>query len=636
MRISQDALADILTRFPAAKRRFATNLDRSNFEVLPGVVVDKRASSDFSDFVYDLFSRLTPLMSKTVIEEGVLVNSDDMTALPQLLQNPSLLPYPLSQPKKVDTEETERMEKLVHGLARYAFSNGEFTNIQLNSVSTSGAFTYHFDRTKKKQNALRAIANCEEILNICTKITKDKATYGDLYEAGLPCVYTVNRRVQETDKVNVKFNEVGVTEVSAKVRRVWDGKKFVYQDRMYAKNFSNRPLAAPRERLFYGSTSEMSTLVSVLGNFLQNSIKKTLPRFYDNSHAGMSKAVKTKKSIFTLDVSNFDTNIAARYIRAMLSAIDGLDPRVIDLVLVSIYAPVVTYQKTQYENQVVILRGDDMKWEERVATHFGNPSGHPLTSVINKIVGGGLFLEITAQLDGFDVLTMSQDEVNRWINSKMQQHEQEGKFDTVVASFSGGNSGDNIFFAEEAAVSVIKPLIDFSNLSFPIDVQEVATYCGFNFLRNQEGLKPIYKTLNLLTRTLIPEVPLSHPRKKLYKIGFNCRLELYRDNPFFREVMQVLKDTLLRHYNFDILGPEMAVSAYDKALLGISAHGADLDAIAEFIEDPNKIHYKLDIAKLPPELLRTHYEPLTPAEYEPAIKSFFKTKFGGFNDQEVA
>jgi len=130
-----------------------------------------------------------------------------------------------------------------------------------------------------------------------------------------------------------------------------------------------------------------------------------------------------------------------------------------------------------------------------------------LGAIVRVLVSTRQSNDTTSVNDMLEELAQASVSVRRDFFSAMLRHNMLGNNLTrFMSNFS--------VTTEDASQRVIKPLIDSSDLSFPIDVQEVATYRGFNFPRNQGGLKANDELKLDEKQESLVLLPISNPRSK--------------------------------------------------------------------------------------------------------------------------
>lgn len=388
-----------------------------------------------------------------------------------------------------------------------------------------------------------------------------------------------------------------------KKRMVWDGYSFVESD----KSTPFEGFHTMRHRLVYAGAGAANYAINGVFTSVRASYYSRLEKTYKIRYPqDIADRFEKFSSLITVDVSNYDTTIQDWMFDNLLQILveeELFDPVFVSLLRAMLGGPSASQSPYPLEmNKRWPTVGDpydDSTYEMRK----GLMSGIAVVSDFGRFFMTWNLLSMLDDVTG-DVLG----NVERYLTHQMP-----------LAAFS--NSSDDNFIGcvtEELMIKWLgtreKPRATY----FDVRAEDYLVYLGTQYYRENGRLKFVPNLQSWLVKWQCPEHSISLDGKannrRYWKDGWFGRNSLYDYHPQFRDLYQ-LTDSIFKEYHH--------ISMRDVVLQGTQAPDqtytlSEADKI--YLDNPDSIHYKIDINDVSPELLNSDFGQIKLERIEKVLK----------------
>lgn len=585
------------------------------FEVLPGV---NAQTVQYANMMWDLAELIAKNQVPPKIENGIYYG-DDLSDFGSLVQMPGICATPLSQPESsLVSPVHENFVYTQELLSEYISKFVEFSVVRLNNTSTIGFPQLTNDREAKLALARELLKIPDVYLKAMSDAALGRRSHFSLIEYNAPIVYKIGRRLQSNDAIEIlDFKQ---RTVRVKSRRVLHRGKYIYQDRLFM--FKNEiPLVAQRERLFQGMHNGPNTQTQFTNNGMYNGAKKAFPLVLVITKENLDTALANAVGFITSDMPRFDTNVVKELIRASVKSLPGINDQAIAAYESFLNCPVVSFRATQTRVEPVVYRGDDLSIDDKNQLWYGLASGASNTATVGKEVGINVGIWIAEAAAGNDFSQMSKEEVKQIFLENCDSLSKYGTLRYGNGTIHMRGAGDNlVFIPTDAKYLNIVTGYDKQKSGLPAQLDPKGIFAGFIAQKKGGKIVASYRIMNYLTRLFQPETDIHRADRRLFRLGFRMRQELYKDSESYKMVNELIDYVLRKHYDINLHGHIMRIGEREKAILGLKMTQMNFDKVVEFLDDPSKVLWKFDEDSIPEELLNEYYTPIYPEEYAHLIK----------------
>lgn len=584
-------------------KQFAMRLGRQNFnrglEIFPGLKSDDLSMLKFKSELHEKLQDKQWQSNPADTQSSRITGSwDSLLSIAGYLMSPVSVGMEsnewLIKEKKLPTKFHNDNDRLIMvELARAMFGTAKLTSMSFKKSSSSGFPLFVSDLDVKERLWQHG---CSVLLaNLGKKLTPRQ-----FIDLQMPCCYITGARAQPE---------------GLKPRTVFDGYDFVQSDKMTPfEGFHTM-----RHRLVYAGSGAANYAINTVftcirANYYSEFEKTFKVRFADDISDRFSRFA----SKLTVDVSNYDTTIQEWMFDALLIILEEeeiLDPVFVSLLRAKLGGPSASPSPYPLElNKRWKLVGDPYENESYAMTK-GLMSGIAVVSDFGRFFMTWNLLCMLHRVTG-DVIG----NVDRYLKHQMP-----------LAAFT--NSSDDNFIG---AVSddLMKKWIGTKDHPVPhyFDVQpeDFLIYLGPQYFETDGGLGHVPNLNSWLVKWQCPEHPIANGpaaasaiHRRYWQDGWFGRNGLYDYHPQYRDLYELTDSIFKKHHDISLRGIiESGTQAAQSMAL------SEVDKI--YLDNPDSIHYKIDIKDVSPHLLKADFGQISVDRVEKVL-----TKLVGRNMQVI-
>lgn len=580
-------LHSFMNKFPGGQSVMKQVYKDSRYEMLPGV---------FNDLKYDAFAREFAdryVDTKPKHVDGILVGSDLLGPMNQLLQRAGHPGNPMGSAweGRRGAKIPDRFKEILTWVTQLYTAFFIPTPVRITHISRSGmpvysrSIDYKFDMIKK---------NISRFDDIIKDISKCVQSNGDLYHFARKYdifpVTSATRRLQETLRVDYDGSTI-----TGKEKEVIDfyGNKVLQKRDIHGTN-----LLRVRARVAWAIPTSINALLGYYAMGVQEYAKRTYKFTYSHDGDELSQKIRAHTHIVGIDVANFDANYSLELIDHVIESMDIFDDEIKSMMKWIIHLPL--YLQHDYVGKYGRkLVGDLRRWSEEV--FIGNPSGWAMVSNFNKIMGTAISLYAIDHID-----RLSKDKIHKIMLGE----------DPEYVCLNAGD--DNLLcMATAEKCASVKKVVNNMTEPFKLEIESVTKFVGRVFYREHENstIISLPDVRNLVVKMMVPERDINAPSRKLFRLGYAEKLAVYSKCPSYQQIYRDMMELIQKHFDVNIEGGIFTPTRDDFLLLSKRSSRKYNIAEQEFMEDPEKIHYKLDPADIGEDLLSLFYLSINPEQY---------------------
>lgn len=375
-----------------------------------------------------------------------------------------------------------------------------------------------------------------------------------------------------------------------KPRFVWDGYQFVPSD----KSTPFDGFHTMRHRLVYAGAGAANYAINGVFTSIRASYYSRLEKTYKvRFPQDIVDRFEKFSSLITVDVSNYDTTIQDWMFDALLKILveeELFDPVFVSLLRSMLGGPSASQSPYPLEMSKQWPTVGDPYDDATYTMTKGLMSGIAVVSDFGRFFMTWNLLSMLNDVTG-DVIG----NVDRYLKHQMP-----------LAAFS--NSSDDNFIGcvtEELMTKWLgtrdKPRATY----FDVRAEDYLVYLGTQYYRQNGRLHHVPNLQSWLVKWQCPEHSISLDGKgnnrRYWKDGWFGRNSLYDYHPQFRDLYQLTDSVFKKHHS---------MSLRDTVLQGTQAPDVSYtltEADKIYLDNPDSIHYKIDINDVSPELLKADY-----------------------------
>lgn len=402
---------------------------------------------------------------------------------------------------------------------------------------------------------------------------------------GVPCVYFTGRRTQPE---------------GAKVRDVWTGYEFVPS----SKDIGIPGFHAMRFRLVYGGSGAanytINSIFTCIRAYYYDHFEKTYKvRFADDIVDRFSKFTAHQ----TIDVSSYDTTIQEWHFEKLLKVLledELLDPVIVSLLRATLGGPSASQSPYPLDKGIKWPLVGDPYDDESYRMTKGLMSGIATVSDFGRFFMTWNLLSCLHRVTG-DVIG----NVGRYLRHQMP-----------LAAFC--NSSDDNFMGCASSELMKKWMYEIEKKGYFLSKPEdQLVYLGTQYYFEDGRMKHAPNLKSYLVKWNCPEHAIWNTHKsenrKHWQDGWFLRNKMYDTHPMFRDLYHMV-DADFKSVVKDSMR-ERILSGKQQEDVVIAATEAD----RIFIDNPDAIHYKININDVSPELLNGEFGQINVNRIERAI-----------------
>lgn len=557
------SLNKAITRYNNLSKYVNRSYSDKAVEVLPGINSDDprllNLAREFSDSKSDL---VASNKSGFLEEPFILGNFDAMRQIAGFPQNPlgSKPPQNLTAPK-----DSESFLKILKMVTRTMTAGCSPTGISINKISSIGFPFRTFDLGVKLKTLYNFIGNYDMISSMSESTFKGDTVVDDwIKKFDFAPISLEGRRFQHTDKIIREGDKL-----SPKLRTVfdWTGRS-VEADRRIS---GYTDFFRVRSRFVFGAPGSLNYGAQFFANALRKYMSNKYEfMFYTGPHNFASK-VSNFNSIVSADISAFDQNFDDKVASVIIDNIQCYDDSIKNLMRLMVRMPVL--QKNDYldESGFKLSSPTDAPLPEVSS----NPSGWAWVTEFSKIAGVAIMVAAASK-----VLSIDESNIDDLL------------IGNLPISFM--NTGDDMVFCfktDEMKNLFMKMNGDSPQFhTFKLEFEKQVSYLGMSLIRDSSGTRSLMDVRNVMIKTHIPERSIGSIHKPFFAFGFRAKLDIYSNHPAFNDLFRSWNRLFTKYFGEDIL----SIVKLDK-LPPVSSGDITNLANAIFLDNPDAIHYKIDI-----------------------------------------
>lgn len=409
---------------------------------------------------------------------------------------------------------------------------------------------------------------------------------------GMPCVYFTGRRTQPE---------------GAKQRDVWTGYEFVPS----SKDIGIDGFHAMRFRLVYGGSGKanysINSIFTCIRAYYYDHFEKTYKvRFADDIVDRFSKFSAHQ----TIDVSSYDTTIQEWHFDKLLKVLQEdelLDPVVVSLLRAMLGGPSASQSPYPLDKGIKWpLVGDPLD-DSTYRMTKGLMSGIATVSDFGRFFMTWNLLSCLHRVTG-DVIG----NVGRYLRHQMP-----------LAAFC--NSSDDNFMGCVSQELMKRWMFEIEKKGyFLAKPEDQLVYLGTQYYFEGGRMKHAPNLKSYLVKWNCPEHGIwntyKSPNRKHWQDGWFLRNKMYDSHPLFRDLYHMVDEDFKAVTKDTMRESIKSGSQYEDQII------AATEADRIFIDNPDAIHYKININDVSPELLAGEFGSIVSERIQRAIEPLFGSK----------
>lgn len=580
-------------------------------QLRPFPVKGMLANSDrFRNMKYDLYTKAEAI---TFREKGVY--SGGHTALSDWTQPASMTQCALNDNRVLRRDKgllkiSENMKKVFRQFAKQVIDAGDIKMVTLKNSSRSG----YPDYVTGKDYKISLIENAFKYGDVLNKMFTDEMLNSEkrfelLYRQFrmVPC-FTQGFRVQ-SERIIV---DNGI--VRSKERKypnkdyiISNGKRGTLEIPSYyvidERGKRDERFLGGKLRTIYMQNYVYTFFSQISGKKIYSGMRNLMDAFKYNGPETIINNYEQGDFFIASDISNFGETHPGELTSLIWPLLReaGFSAEYVNLLREDFYAPSIIRTIYKNENDPFITRGFHQQPTGYETTKSGN--GH--ISAVNNLHAGFMILIIANLLN---IRLRRPEKYNEFLNRVLHGEDftEEDVKSIVAFGISALNnekewlgewhiSGDDIIFktsneiAKQQYGSIFKdfPLYDVS-------IEDVPIFLGYYYYSNGKFGKDLSKLIESTTC-----FERDYTSKPFHAVGIYFKMDAYRSNPLFAEVMKVIRQAYVEHYDFDI---------YKYGIDEIEKWQHLTHVEKEFLANPDVIMYKYDPEQVRDELREVFYK----------------------------
>lgn len=394
-----------------------------------------------------------------------------------------------------------------------------------------------------------------------------------------------------------------------KVRRVWDGYNFVESD----KSTPFDGFHTMRHRLVYAGAGAANYAINGVFTSVRASYYSELEKTYKvRFPQDIVDRFEKFGALITVDVSNYDTTIQDWMFDALLRMLE--EEQLFDPVFVSLLRAMIGGPSASQSPYPLELR---KKWPT-----VGDPYDDSTYEMRKGLLSG---IAVVSDFGRFfmtwNLLSMLHD-VTKDVIGNVERYL---KHQMPLAAFS--NSSDDNFIGcvtQDLMTKWLGTREKPRKTYFDVRAEDYLVYLGTQYYRENGRLKHVPNLQSWLVKWQCPEHSISlngrDNNRRYWKDGWFGRNSLYDYHPQFRDLYQLTDSVFKKHHN---------ISMRDVVLQGTQAPDVSYgltEADKIYLDNPDSIHYKIDISDVSPHLLAADFGQISVNRIEKVLKQLVGSK----------